>query len=42
MATKMDEEIIFSPLHAIFVFFLIGFLALAALFAIIGYLSFNI
>ena len=42
MTTTMDNELIFSPLHAIFVFFLTGFAALAILFAFIAYFSFSI
>lgn len=42
MTTKMDEDFIFSPLHAIFIFFIIGFLALALLFGFIGFFALNI
>ena len=42
MVTRMDEELIFSPLHAIFVFFLFGFVAMAILFAFIAFFAFSI
>ena len=39
MTTKMDDELIFAPLHAIFVFVLIGFIAMALLFSFIAFVA---
>ena len=39
MVTKQDEELIFAPLHAIFIFVLIGFIAMALLFAFIAFFA---